>query len=333
METLCSGPGVYSCATACSCRMSLRRPARVADLHACVRRCQPSSSLPHLLGALLVIVLLAHLALVGKARDVVPPLPGLPTLVGQLEHAQLPQVLLRGSARSPSGQPGTCTARCPAASSHELSTLPSADGPPRLPARARAPLPRPTHRMLPPSRVPPLGCRRVRQSLHLHLHARGAALCTYSGTSYNQGECTWCPPLADGLTQNPACPAGLRASLDRRRQRQTQKLPGSPLPRRPCPALRSSPQPSVSSPARRTPRAARLDDVGARVAGGEVAVGVGRAVAPLVDALALALVAVAVRLRADPHDVVRRELGPVALQLPRHVLVLLPRGAPGRAPT
>ena len=142
METLCSGPGVYSCATACSCRMSLRRPARVADLHACVRRCQPSSSLPHLLGALLVIVLLAHLALVGKARDVVPPLPGLPTLVGQLEHAQLPQVLLRGSARSPSGQPGTCTARCPAASSHELSTLPSADGPPPACPRARA---RPCH--------------------------------------------------------------------------------------------------------------------------------------------------------------------------------------------
>ncbi len=65
--------------------------------------------LPHLLGALLVVVLLAHLALVGKARDVVPPLPRLPALVGQLEHAQLPQVLLRGRAHTASGQADACT--------------------------------------------------------------------------------------------------------------------------------------------------------------------------------------------------------------------------------
>lgn len=64
--------------------------------------------------------------------------------------------------------------------------------------------------------------------------------------------------------------------------------------------------------------AAHLHDVPSRVSGLQIAVGVGGAVAAVVDALALALVALAVGLRADPHDVVRREPRPVALQLPRH---------------
>ena len=64
--------------------------------------------------------------------------------------------------------------------------------------------------------------------------------------------------------------------------------------------------------------AAHLDNVAAGVAGLQVAIGVGCAVAAIVDALALALVAGAVRLGAHPHDVVRREARPVALQLARH---------------
>ena len=71
--------------------------------------------------------------------------------------------------------------------------------------------------------------------------------------------------------------------------------------------------------------AAHLHNVPARVSGLQVAVGVGGAVAAVVDALALALVALAVGLRADPHDVVRREARPVALQLPRHRHKLLQR--------
>ncbi len=63
-------------------------------------------------------------------------------------------------------------------------------------------------------------------------------------------------------------------------------------------------------------RGSNLDDVLAGVAGEEVAIGVGGAVAAVVDALGLALIGGAVGLGAHPHDVVRREARPVPLQLP-----------------
>ncbi len=58
-------------------------------------------------------------------------------------------------------------------------------------------------------------------------------------------------------------------------------------------------------------RGSHLHDVAAGVALGEVAVGVGGAVPPLPDALALALPALGVAARAHPHQVVRREPHPL----------------------
>ena len=55
---------------------------------------------PHPLSALLVVLILTHLALVPKLGHILPPLPGHPTLVGQLEHAQLPQVFLHNYPQS-----------------------------------------------------------------------------------------------------------------------------------------------------------------------------------------------------------------------------------------
>ena len=52
---------------------------------------------PHLLGASLVVRSVVHGALVAELGHVVPPEPWLPALVGQLEHAQLPQVLLHST--------------------------------------------------------------------------------------------------------------------------------------------------------------------------------------------------------------------------------------------
>lgn len=58
---------------------------------------------------------------------------------------------------------------------------------------------------------------------------------------------------------------------------------------------------------------AHLHNLLARVAGLQIAVRVGGAVATLVDALRLALLRATVRHRADPQDEVRREAGPVVL--------------------
>lgn len=66
----------------------------------------------------------------------------------------------------------------------------------------------------------------------------------------------------------------------------------------------------------RCERGSNLDDVLAGVAGEEVAIGVGGAVAAVVDALGLALIGGAVGLGAHPHDVVRRKARPVPFQLP-----------------
>ena len=70
--------------------------------------------------------------------------------------------------------------------------------------------------------------------------------------------------------------------------------------------------------------ACHLNHVAARVAPQKVSVRVGGAVAPMVDALRAALLGAAVDGGAHPHDVVRLEVGPVALlQLLSHRLELL----------
>lgn len=60
---------------------------------------------PHALGTLGAVLLGLHGALLPEARDVVPPHPGLAALVAQLEHAQLPQILLQMHRARDSGKP------------------------------------------------------------------------------------------------------------------------------------------------------------------------------------------------------------------------------------
>ena len=70
--------------------------------------------------------------------------------------------------------------------------------------------------------------------------------------------------------------------------------------------------------------ACHLNHVAARVAPQKIAVRVGGAVAPMVNALRPALLGAAVDRGAHPHDVVRLKVGPVALlQLLSHRLELL----------
>ena len=57
----------------------------------------------YLLCALLVVVAVCHLALLAKGSHILPPMPGLPSVIAQLPHAQLAEVLLqlRGQSQAP----------------------------------------------------------------------------------------------------------------------------------------------------------------------------------------------------------------------------------------
>ena len=54
----------------------------------------------YLLSAILVVVAVHHLALLPKGSHILPPVPGLPSVIAKLPHAQLAEIFLQVGGQS-----------------------------------------------------------------------------------------------------------------------------------------------------------------------------------------------------------------------------------------